>query len=134
MCVVFPKLPHQPLDKNELANCVKDFAKYVVEAVKQLHVLGYCHQDIRLPNVCFSADYCATLIDFDRVDVATTESKERDWYDLSQVLKLCHSSSEWAEACDTFVLSLISGNVNYDHLQASWTRNVSLATVLCDRS
>ena len=35
--------------------CVKNISKNVVQAIKELHALGFVHGDIQLPNVCFNA-------------------------------------------------------------------------------
>ena len=58
---------------------MQSFAQTTVIAIKQLHQLGFAHEDIRLPNICFNADCEAVLIDFDRAVTEYPRSLEEDW-------------------------------------------------------
>ncbi|KAL5506203.1 hypothetical protein EMCRGX_G007798 [Ephydatia muelleri] len=46
--------------------CLGELANGIANGLKTLHDLGYAHLDVRLPNVCVSADFEVKLIDFDR--------------------------------------------------------------------
>ena len=65
----FAAQPHQPLSRDEARKCIRDFVIQAKRALQELHNLGYAHVDVRLPNFCFSYNYEAMLIDFDRIQV-----------------------------------------------------------------
>ena len=62
----FDSQPYQPLDRGEASKCLKDFVTQAKRALEELHQFGYVHFDVRLPNFCYSRDFEAMLIDFDR--------------------------------------------------------------------
>ena len=66
----FDAQPHQPLTQNEVSLCLENFIEQAVKALTELHEIGYAHCDVRLPNFCFSNEYEAMLIDFDRIQNA----------------------------------------------------------------
>ena len=63
----YPKVKFSPLDVKNASKCLKDLVKSTKAALDQLHALGFAHNDIRLPNICFDTEYRAVLIDLDRV-------------------------------------------------------------------
>ena len=63
-------VPYDPLRCNEAMLCLLDFTQEVALAICELHSLGFAHQDIRLPNICFSSDFHPVLIDLDQVCLA----------------------------------------------------------------
>ena len=63
----FAAQPHQPLSRDEARKCIRDFVIQAKRALQELHKIGYAHVDVRLPNFCFSKDFEAMLIDFDRI-------------------------------------------------------------------
>ncbi|KAI6654984.1 hypothetical protein LOD99_11446 [Oopsacas minuta] len=62
----FDAQPHQPLSQPEAKKCLGDFVEHAIRALRELHGIGFAHSDVRLPNFCFSDQYEAMLIDFDR--------------------------------------------------------------------
>ena len=62
----FDSQPYQPLDREEASNCLKDFVIQAKRALDELHKFGYAHYDVRLLNFCYSREFEAMLIDFDR--------------------------------------------------------------------
>ena len=62
-----PTLPHDPMDRDEAKQCLYNLVKEVAHAIQDLHALGWTHQDIKLDNICYNADYQPVLIDLDRV-------------------------------------------------------------------
>ena len=63
----FAAQPFQPLSRDEALKCIRDFVIQAKRALQELHKIGYAHVDVRLPNFCFSHNYEAMLIDFDRI-------------------------------------------------------------------
>lgn len=62
-----PTLPHDPMDHDEAKQCLYNLVKEVAHTIQDLHALDWAHQDIRLDNICYNADYQPVLIDLDRV-------------------------------------------------------------------
>ena len=69
----FDSQPYQPLDREEASNCLKDFVIQAKRALDELHKFGYAHFDVRLLNFCYSREFEAMLIDFDRAIPNTPE-------------------------------------------------------------
>lgn len=66
---MFPK-EISPLTKSEAEQCLCDLIIKTATALQELHNLGYAHLDVRLPNICFTANGAnnyVKLIDLDRV-------------------------------------------------------------------
>ena len=63
----YAKVKFSPLDVRSAYKCLNDLVRSIKAALDQLHVLGFAHNDIRLPNICFDTEYRAVLIDLDRV-------------------------------------------------------------------
>ena len=76
----FERQEYQPLSETEASKCLADFVTQAVNAVKELHLFGYAHNDVRLPNFCFSKNYTLKLIDFDRVRVLNNNFSIRSNY------------------------------------------------------
>ena len=62
----FDSQTYQPLNRKEARKCLKDFVTLAKRALEELHKFGYAHFDVRLPNFCYSRQFEAMLIDFDR--------------------------------------------------------------------
>ena len=128
----FPMMRHQPLLKDQVVHCMKDFVKSAIEAIKQLHRFGYVHNDIRLPNMCFNESFQVVLIDFDRATVS--EQFATDWKSLGSVLL----SLQWdgGPAWKRVVTQLQDGNEpNLEVVEAVQGHNqVSVETVLRRRN
>ena len=69
----FDYQPYQPLVREEASKCLKDFVTQAKRALEELHKFGYAHFDVRLPNFCYSREFEAMLIDFDRAIPNTPE-------------------------------------------------------------
>jgi len=54
----------KPLDIKPLKDSYLEFAASVINALDELHGLGFAHLDVRLPNICFR-EHNAVLIDLD---------------------------------------------------------------------
>ena len=65
--VGFFKSPTLPHDHDEAKQCLYNLVKEVAHTIQDLHALDWAHQDIRLDNICYNADYQPVLIDLDRV-------------------------------------------------------------------
>ena len=63
----YAKVKFSPLDVLSAYKCLNDLVHSIKAALNQLHALGFAHNDIRLPNICFDTEYRAVLIDLDRV-------------------------------------------------------------------
>jgi hypothetical protein len=55
-----------PLEVSEASSCLLSLVMEVATAIEALHQQGFAHQDVRLPNICFSKEFKAVLIDLDR--------------------------------------------------------------------
>ena len=61
------KLYSPPITKSVAKDCLRQFVKEVVVAVRAFHEFGFAHLDIRLENICFDRhNKRAVLIDLDR--------------------------------------------------------------------
>ena len=58
---------YDPLDEDEALSCLFSLVKEVATTIEALHRLGFAHQDVRLPNICFSSQFKPVLIDIDRM-------------------------------------------------------------------
>lgn len=54
-----------PLSKEEVKECMFDLISQVMNALCELHKLGYAHLDVCLPNICFTLDGIVEVVDFD---------------------------------------------------------------------
>ena len=62
----YKQVLYDPLDIKEAALCFGDFLLRVNAALGKIHDCGFAHNDVRLPNICFSAEFDVIFIDFDR--------------------------------------------------------------------
>ena len=60
----FLKFDH--LHKSEAKSCCREFVEGIKIALDELHDMGISHNDVRLENMLFNANYVPTLIDLDR--------------------------------------------------------------------
>ena len=51
---------------NAAEQCVKTLALKFKAALDELHLFGFLHNDVRLPNFCFDSSFNAILVDLDR--------------------------------------------------------------------
>ena len=61
----YAKVKFSPLNVKDASKCLNDLVKSIKAALDELHALGFAHNDIRLPNICFDGEYQAILIDID---------------------------------------------------------------------
>lgn len=73
---VYDKVLHDPLNHFEASQCLLDFTNCVSTVLDTLHRAGWTHQDVRLPNICFSATYRVVFIDVDRMCKVTRDHME----------------------------------------------------------
>ena len=62
----YDRVTYDPLSRSEAACCLHDLVLKIKQALQSLHSLGWTHQDVRLPNICFSENFDAVFIDLDR--------------------------------------------------------------------
>lgn len=62
----YPKVTHGQLTREQAHSCLREFVFTLNQALQELHGMGFSHNDLRLPNVCFNDQYEAVLIDLDR--------------------------------------------------------------------
>ena len=62
---------HSPMTVEEARKCLYYLVIGIHKALSQLHSLGLCHNDVRLPNFCFNSSYEVVLIDLDRCALGT---------------------------------------------------------------
>ena len=65
--VHYKKVPYDPLTVDEAKRCLIGLVELIKEALDELHEDDFAHCDIRLPNICFSRQYKAVLIDLERI-------------------------------------------------------------------
>ena len=65
----YAKVKFSPMNVEYASKCLKALVKSIKAALDELHGLGFSHNDIRLPNICFDSKYQAVLIDLDRVTI-----------------------------------------------------------------
>lgn len=86
-------LPYNPLNRMEAKRCLKKLLIGIANALNQLHRAGLSHNDVRLDNICFDANFRPVLIDLDRchsieeVHPNYTSSMESCMYSLIHPLK-----------------------------------------------
>ena len=56
-----------PLARSDAIKCLRALVEGIMKAISELHNLGFSHNDIRLPNVCFNDSYEPVLIDIEGV-------------------------------------------------------------------
>ena len=99
---VFHAVKYNNLSKAIAKTCLGELAGGIANGLNTLHDLGYAHLDVRLPNVCVSADFEVKLIDFDRATKVKSyenadffmytlekegkSSKDLDWKQLGLLL------------------------------------------------
>ena len=71
------------------------FLNQVSKAVNELHSLDLCHLDIRIDNICFTADGNAILIDLDRSVPANTPITRMRDYGKSTMYKTTLTQRSW---------------------------------------
>ena len=79
---------HSPMTVEEARKCLYYLVIGIHKALSQLHSLGLCHNDVRLPNFCFNSSYEVVLIDLDRCALGTvppTSFGESCMYDMGRV-------------------------------------------------
>lgn len=76
------------MKEEDALKCLRSLVTGIKEALDELHLLGFSHNDIRLPNVCFDESYRAILIDIDRIN------------DISEPFDMFESSSSCMYDCD----------------------------------
>ncbi|KAI6656075.1 hypothetical protein LOD99_11341 [Oopsacas minuta] len=108
----FEALAYQPMTYKEVGQCFGQFVQQAIDAIEALHKLGYAHTDIRLPNFCFSADFCLKLIDFDRVCGISSYKVRSDHYELIPPTELSSGS-----ALDFKQLGILIAQVMYPEMR-----------------
>ena len=99
-------VPHSPLTRSEAKRCLYDLVQKAHTAIQALHHLGWSHQDVRLPNICFDDEYNAVLVDVDRCCEITESAivmassclynvmfnvEQHDWLQLGWLAHWAHS-------------------------------------------
>ena len=107
---IFPLVYYFPMNLDEVSLCMQGFTETVVDAINQLHQLGFTHGDIRLPNICFNDCSEAVLIDFDRAETRLPETDIRDWKDFAAMLSPLKTRRGWTGAWDAFHAPIAEGN------------------------
>ncbi len=93
-----------PATKEEARAALRTFVHDLVEAITELHEVGYAHLDIRLENVCFNECKHAILIDLDR----SVEKREHAFPDYGSSQMYRSENDLWvAENCDWKQLSIL---------------------------
>ena len=64
----YPRAKFSSLKLDEASQCLQELvpAIYIHVVLNELRDVGYSHNDVRLPNICFTSEYKAVLIDLDR--------------------------------------------------------------------
>ena len=57
----YETVPFDPLEVSEASSSLLSFVKEVATAIEALHNQSFAHQDVRLPNICFSKEIKAVL-------------------------------------------------------------------------
>ena len=79
---------HSPMTVEEAHKCLYYLVIGIHKALSQLHSFGLCHNDVRLPNLCFNSSYEVVLIDLDRCALGTarpTSFGKSCMYDMGRV-------------------------------------------------
>lgn len=65
----YDKVPYDPLSIQDAKSCLVNLIELIKEALDEIHGDGYVHYDVRLPNICFSQNFQAVLIDLETVNL-----------------------------------------------------------------
>ena len=65
--LLYKKVPYDPLTVDEAKRCLIGLVELIKEALDEFHEDDFAHCDIRLPNICFSRQYKAMLIDLESI-------------------------------------------------------------------
>ena len=114
----------------------------LVPAIKDLHLAGWAHQDIRLPNICFDDSFEPIFIDLDRcrrnnkyIGVGCMYNKQynsfrQDWLQLGLLVSWVinpgnnyHSDERLTQEFDSFVGALILKGRCEDSKFEQWKNN-----------
>jgi tRNA A-37 threonylcarbamoyl transferase component Bud32 len=68
----YQRVKYDPLTISEAKCCLKEFVKEVSTALSQMHQCNLAHNDVRLPNICFSTEFKVVFIDVDGQQVGST--------------------------------------------------------------
>ena len=63
--VTYDRVTHNPLTRAEAAFCLADLLPKIKIAMDELHAQHFAHNDVHLPNICFSDAYDPVFIDLD---------------------------------------------------------------------
>ena len=61
----YNRITHDPLSEDEAVSCLSDLVPKIKAALDELHSCGFAHNDVRLPNICFSDSCEPVFIDLD---------------------------------------------------------------------
>ena len=92
----YARVPFDPLTLSEASCCLLSFVKEAAIAIEELHNQGFAHQDVRLPNFCFSRDFKAVLIDLDR-SCNSTEVPSFRKDDVMYKRELTAAQNDWMQ-------------------------------------
>ena len=115
----------RPLGRSETKHFIVPLVEQVVEALGELHAMGWAHQDVRLDNICFHAETgTAVLIDLDRACKVSAPAQDVDRY--GDATMYTSPSPTWtAENIDWRQLAIMShhilsdGKGNYNNIEVS---------------
>ena len=63
--VTYNRITYDPLSRAEATLCLSDLLPKIKIAMDELHSQHFAHNDVRLPNICFSDAYDPVFIDLD---------------------------------------------------------------------
>ena len=75
----YEKVKYGPLQYKDAVKCLYDLLTKLKVVCESLACQSICHNDIRIPNICFNEPFEIVLIDFDK----TTLSEGNSFMDLS---------------------------------------------------
>ena len=108
----------RPLSRDEAKHCLIDLIEQIKTALLELHHysgIPIAHMDLRLPNVCFTDDFSATLIDLDRCEPADQRQHARYSYCKSDMYT---GGPEWENSkLDWKALGLMICYILDEHVQ-----------------
>ena len=155
----YETVPFDPLEVSEASSCLLSFVKEVATAIEALHNQGFAHQDVRLPNICFSKELKAVLSDLDRtcrvrhipeaskgsvMHKSELTAGENDWMQLGLIILWVTNHSKQSGICyydvrrqevpeeyqsDQFVCCLLKGNYRKEHLLGSRLQTYNTRTL-----
>ena len=67
----YKKVKYDPLEPQEVYDCLKEFTEQMHTILQELHEAGFAHCDLRPENICIDVLYHLILIDMDRVTTVT---------------------------------------------------------------